>query len=270
MISCLTSIFLSHVYVYSNETSQTDSEMEMNYKRLLSPNFEHRVDAVDYFYGLKKDIFDKKYREALIDLFKSEEGRKQKVMNFFNTGGTADKLPKDIAYVNSRPYGLYYLYLCRLVSKFGDKSLLNLVLNSCADPESISNFGKDAIEPIVMTLNTSKDTQGKASRIYMLGEMLKPKEKGYVASGETRKKIKELLIQFVKDTDQYVRSASVQALGESQDKDVIPIIDNVAKNDPYFFESKDKTTGKIEQVYPVRKKAKEVLEELKAKESGKK
>jgi len=270
LISCLSLIFPLQNYVYSDETSKTKSEMEMNYRKLLSAEFKDRIDAVHYFYKLRNDSLDKQYVAALVDLFKIEERNKQKVKDFFSGGGTSAKLPKDIAYVNTRPYGLYYLYLCRLISKSADKSLLNLVLRSCMDPESISNFGEDAVEPVVNALKASENPEGKASRIMVLGEMLKAKKTGYVARGDTRNKIKGLLIQFVKDNDRYVRSASVQALGASRDKDVIPIIDDVAKNDPYFYEKKDESTGKTEKVYPVRMKAKEVLENLKKTESEKK
>ncbi len=256
-------VLMFYAPLNANDTFNGDAEIEVNYRRLFSSNFTERADAVEYFYGLKKDKLDERYMKALIGLFKREVEQLKKFNDFLQKGGTAATLPKEIAYWNNRRAGLYHLYLCGLVSKSGDKSLLNLILKNCGDPESIANLGEDAVEPVLDALKTSKSTEGKTSRIDMLGEMLKPKLSGYVASGNTRKKIKELLIQYTKDGDRYVRLASIKALGESQDKDIIPIIDDVAKNDPYFYEKKDESTGNIERVYPVRMTAKEVLEKLK-------
>jgi len=243
-------ILIFHISFNANETYGEDLEMEMYYKKLSSEKFEERNEAVEYFYELKDEKLDEKYMKALVDLFKREVEQLKKFNDFGQKGGTAATLPKEIAYWNSRRAGLYHLYLCGLASKSGDKSLLNLVIRNCGDPESIANLGEDAVEPVLDALRTSQSPHGKFSRIRMLGEMLKPKASGYVASGNTRNRIKELVIQYVKDSDRYVRSGSVQALGESQDKDVIPIIDDVAKNDPYFYEKRDESTGNIEKVYP--------------------
>lgn len=259
-------ILIFHISFYANEAYGKDVEMEMYYEKLSSEKFEERNGAVEYFYELKDEKLEEKYMKALIDLIKREVEQIEKFNDFLQKGGTADTLPKEIAYRNSREIGLYHLYLCRLVSLSGDKALLNLVLRNCGDPESIANLGEDAVEPVLDALRTSQSPHGKFSRIGMLGEMLKPKASGYVARGNTRNKIKELVIQYVKDSDRYVRSASVQALGASQDKDVFPIIDDVAKNDPYFYEKKDERTGNIEKVYPVRMTAKEILEKLKARD----
>jgi hypothetical protein len=262
-------ILIAVILIFHVPLNANDEEMEMNYKKLFSVNFNERAEAVNYFYELKKDKLDEKYIKALIDLFRREAKQFKAFAEFVQKGGTADTLPKEIAYWNSKESGLYHLYLCRLVSKSEDKSLLNLILENCADPVTMSNCGEDAVEPVVNALKTSKSSEGRTSRIDMLGEMLKPKVSGYVASGNTRNKIKELLVQLVKDNDRYVRSASVRALGDSRDKDVIPMLENIAKNDPYSVVVKD-PSGKEVKRYPVRERAEEALQKLKAKEPGKK
>jgi hypothetical protein len=259
-------ILIFHISFYANEAYGKDVEMEMYYKRLSSEKFEERNEAVHFFYEPEIEDLGSPIMKALIDLFRMEEEKNAKVKDFFKKGGTADKLPNDIAYVNSRPYGLYYLYLCRLASKSKDKSLLDLLLRSCWDPEAITNFGDDAVEPVINALKKPGNPGGRITVIQILGEMLKPKETGYVAGGEIRNRIKEVLIQETKDGDRYVRSTAVRVLGDSRDKDVIPIIDDVAKNDPYFYEKKDESTGNIEKFYPVRMTAKEIAEKLKAKD----
>jgi hypothetical protein len=226
-------MLIFHVSFNVNWTYGEDLEMEMYYKKLSSEKFEARNEAVNYFYELINEESDEKYMQALIDLFKREVEQIKKFKDFLQKGGTADTLPKEIAYRNSREIGLYQLYLCRLVSKSGDKTLLNVVLTNCGDPESISSFGEDAVEPVINALRKPGNPGGRITGIQVLGEILRLKEAGYIASGETRNRIKEVL-------------------------------ENIANNDPYFWENKDKNTGKIERVYPVRMTAKEVLEKLKA------
>ncbi len=102
--------------------------------------------------------------------------------------------------------------------------------------------------------------------ISVLDEMMKPKQEGYVASGGVRSKIKKALIQAISKKNQYVRQGSVRALGNSEDADVIPILEKIAKSDREHFEKKDRTTGKMTTRYPVREEAEKALSKLKQKE----
>ncbi len=238
-------------------------KIEENYKRLNSKDFTERREGAYFFSKLKKGEIPEKIFKSAAELFKDELGREKIKEDFFKRGGIADNLPTDIAYLNSEAYIMYQGYLCEIMGKSGDDSLLPLLVQHCLEPKVFINFGDAATEEVLNVLEMSDNAIRKVSAIHVLGEMLKPKKTGYLAKGETRNKIKTLLMQSTKDGDRYVRSASVQALGESQDKDVIPIIDDVAKKDPYFYEKKDESTGKIDKVYPVRIKAKEVLEKLK-------
>jgi HEAT repeat protein len=224
---------------------------------------------VRFFYELRKEDLSQQYIKALIDLFKMED-EKYKIFNdFFEKGGTADKLPNDIAYINSEAYGMYHTYLCRLISKSNDRSLLNLVLKSCWDPKALVNFGNDAVDPVINVLKSSRSSVGKIVAMEVLGEMLTPKETGYVASGDTRSRIKDILIQTTKDSDQYVRSSAIKALGQSEDKDIIPLLEDIAKNDPYCFEEKDPSGKKVTRC-PVRSDAQKVIEQIKGKRPGRK
>lgn len=263
-------LLLFHGLLNANDASDKDVEMENNYKKLFSPTFEERKSAVEYFHELRKDKLDEKYMKALIDLFKREAEQFKIFADYVQKGGTGDKLPKNIAYINSESYGMYHIYLCRLVSKSRDRSLLKLILKSCGEPEVLMNFGDEAAESLIDALASPGNPGGKITIIQALEEMLKPKEKGYMASGAIRKKIIQTMLQETKDSNRFVRSVSVKALGESDDKDVIPILEDISKNDPYHFEKMDESSKRMKTIYPVRESAKEALEKLKAKESEKK
>ena len=133
----------------------------------------------------------------------------------------------------------------------------------------MTNFGDDAVEPVIDALKKQRNPGGRMTIMQILGEMLKPKETGYVATGETRSKIKDILIQATKDSDPYVRSSALKALGQSEEKDIIPILEDLAKNDPYCFEDKD-PSGKQVTRCPVRSDAQKAIEQIKGKRPGKK
>jgi len=252
------------------DRSSLKSQIEDNYIRLKSEDFEKRYKAVYFFSKLKKEEIPEEIFKAIIDLFKKEVDREKIKEEFFRRGGVAENLPKDIAYINSEEYGMYHGYLCNLVGKTGDKNLLPLLVEYCLRKEVLINFGDLGVDSVINVLKTSNNPDRKVSAIRVLGEMLKPKETGYVASAETRNRIEEALIQTTKDSDRYIRSAAVSALGDSGNKSVIPILEDIAKNDPYHFERKDKTSEKVETIYPVRERAEEALQKLKAKEFEKK
>jgi len=238
-------------------------KIEENYKKLNSKDFTERREGAYFFSKLKKGEIPEMVFKSTVQLFKEELGREKIKEDFFKRGGIADKLPTDIAYLNSEAYIMYQGYLCNIMGKSGDKTLLPLLVQHCLEARVLNNFGEAAVEPVLNVLETVNNPGQKMSAIFVLTEMLKMKDEGYTPRGKTRRNIIDALVKALKDSNRYVRLVSVKALGESQDKDVIPIVDDVAKNDAYFYEKKDENTGNIEKIYPVRMKAKEVLENLK-------
>jgi len=238
-------------------------KIEENYKKLNSKDFTERREGAYFFSKLKKGEIPEMVFKSTVQLFKEELGREKIKEDFFKRGGIADKLPTDIAYLNSEAYIMYQGYLCNIMGKSGDKTLLPLLVQHCLEARVLNNFGEAAVEPVLNVLETVNNPGQKMSAIFVLTEMLKMKDEGYTPRGKTRRNIIDALVKALKDSNRYIRSVSAEALGESQDKDVIPIVDDVAKNDAYFYEKKDENTGNIEKIYPVRMKAKEVLENLK-------
>ena len=257
---------------YKEDYRDTDllkKKGEMYYQNILSPDFDRRDHALYFFNHFKKEEINKKTMNAFIDLFKSEIKQSKIFADFVGKGGTIDKLPKDITYLNSEDYGLYHDYLCRIVGKSGDRNILQALVERCPMPEVLVNFGDDAVEPVITALKSTENPSGKMNALFVLDEMLKPKKEGYVASGEMRNKIKKALIQATLDKDRHVKSVSVKALGNSEDDDVIPILESITKNDPDHFFDKDISTGRKITRYPVREEAEEALKKIKEKKPRK-
>jgi CII-binding regulator of phage lambda lysogenization HflD len=248
-----------------HDTDLLKKKGEIYYQNILSPDFDKRNHALYFFDHFKKEEINEKTMNAFIDLFKSEVKRSKKFADFVGKGGTVDKLPNDIAYLNNEDYGLYHDYLCRIVGKSGDRTMLQALVERCPMPEVLVNFGDDAVEPVITALKSTENPSGKMNALFVLDEMLKPKKDGYVASGEMRNKIKKALTHANLDKDRLLKSVSVKALGNSVVDDVIPILEGITKNDPDHFFDKDISTGRKITRYPVREEAEKALKKLKEK-----
>lgn len=148
---------------------------------------------------------------------------------------------------------------------------------------NLIKIGEPAIDPLIEKLH-DKLIGFRISAAYALGEFLKQKEEKYVAKGEIKNKIKKALInELEKDRNKNprkgiewyeirakecasVRLAIVRALGylaERGDTEVLPIIESIAKEDPYFLDlSKKKNYTGPEKRFIVREEATKVLEQL--------
>lgn len=263
--------FISKINKLSNlsilsASQRNENEIEYNYNKLSSPDFEERYKAVYFFSKLKKDKFNNKIMKLTFDLFEKELNKRKEAMDLIRKLGNANKLPQEMVYLNSEQYGMYSVYLCEILGKSNDISLLPFLVEHCLIPEVLINFGDSAVKPVMNIVQTTSNPIKKMSAISVLSEMLKHKKEGYIVKGELRRKIKEVLIKATKDPDRYIKSMAVNALGDSEDKDIIPILEKIEENDPYSFKEKDITSGTIKIRYPVREEAKKTLEELKAKE----
>ncbi len=255
---------------------ELEKKIEENYMKLQSADFKERDSAVSFFGQLKKEELSQKVMNRAIELFMNEIELKKKFDEFAEKPGMIEeKVPKELLYINREAYGMYFLYLSRIVGKSGDLRILPLLVDYCFDPEAIINFGELAVEPVINVLKTSDNDTRKMSAIRALRDFLKDKEEGYVASGEAREKIKKALIDAVSDKEWNVRVSAVKALGESGDKDFIPVLEKVAENDSYKVErdpipgvDKDVPQRQKVTVYPVRNAAKKALEKLREKKNN--
>jgi len=245
-----------------------DKKGEAYYKKLLSSDFKDRDHAVFFFNHFNKEKLSEKIFISATNLLLEEIEREKIVEDLFRKGCLAD-LPTNLSYITSENYGMYHFHLCELVGKSGVKTLLPALVKYCPIPKVLINFGDAAVDPVINTLLISTNPIGKMNAISILGEMLKPKQEGYVALGETRKKIKDSLIEATSDKANEVRQRAVRALGDSWDQDVIPLLEEILNNDPYCAEDAlipdiDKEilqSGKVTR-YPVRNEAEKALKKL--------
>ena len=243
--------------------SEFAKEIDENYSKLLSENIKERDQAVFFFSKLKKEELSKRVVDALGELFQKEIKQTKGVYKIKKGAITGSS--DEIASFNGENYGIYFGRLCEIVGKSGDRKMLPLLVAHCLESKVLTNFGDDAVELVINHMSISDNPIGKMNALFVLDEMLKPKKEGYVASGEMRNKIKKALIQATLDKDRHVKSLSVKALGNSEDDDVIPILEKIAKEDPDHFFDKDISTGRKKAIYPVREEAEKALKKFKEK-----
>jgi len=151
---------------------------------------------------------------------------------------------------------------------------------------NLIKIGEAAIDPLIEKLH-NEIIGFRINAAYALGEFLKQKEGKYVLKGEIKDKIKkELINELQKNRNKHpeksiewyeirakerasVRREIVKAFGylvERGDTEVLPIIESIAREDPYFLDlsKKNNYTGP-EKRYIVREEATKVLEQLEAK-----
>jgi hypothetical protein len=276
-IACFLSIMLSNKLAPAQIKVEPDLEkkIEENYLKLQSSDLMERYWAGYFFSQLKKEELPQKVMDRAIELFMKEIER----IKIFNElikkpGRIEEKVPKELLEINSEEFHQYYGYLCHIVGESGDLRVLPLLVDYHLDSPVLINFGELAVEPVINVLKTADNPTRRISAILVLRDFLKDKKEGYVASGEAREKIKKAMIEAVSDKDMWTRSAVVFALGDSGDRDFIPILEKVAQSDPYQVErnpipgvDKDVPPKKKVIAYPVREDAKEALEKLKGKKN---
>ncbi len=126
---------------------------EAYYQKLQSSDFGERDHAIFFFSHFKKEELDKKVMDAIINLFKTEMARKKEFREIVRKPGIIEeKVPQDMLYLNSESYGMYHAYMCRIVGKYEDKSLLPMLIDFCLMPDVLTNFGDAAVEPVVNIL----------------------------------------------------------------------------------------------------------------------
>jgi hypothetical protein len=96
--------------------------------------------------------------------------------------------------------------------------------------------------------------------------MLEPKNYSRISDPSSREKIKGALVKAARDSDHVVRLVAIEGLAELGDADAISIIENAAMNDLYDQSEFIRGLGgkpDQESFYPVRERARELLETLK-------
>ena len=245
----------------NNASGQTRGEVsqktvQLNLVHLKSNDYEKRLQAANYFDQLSNADLNPEIFKAAIDALKQEIEQTNGIFKIEKSNGSGE--------AEAEAYGMYMGSLCNIIGKSNNKEALPLLVDRCMSSEGLLRFGDDAAILLLNVLTTNSNDFNKTNAISILGVMLQPKTTGYVATGEVRSKIKKTLIQTLSANDLYIKMASVRAIGNSEDKDMQHVLENIANNDGVHFLKKDKATGKEIDRYPVREEAKKALMKFKS------
>ncbi len=114
---------------------------------------------------------------------------------------------------------------------------------------------------IVAEKANSNDSSIKGAATIVLSLMLKPATISHLETEipGSRERIKQILIQKSEDADRFVRLSAIDGLAKlPTDADVVKILEDISKNDPY----QSKTTKGETKSYPVREAAKKHLSKI--------
>jgi len=161
----------------------------------------------------------------------------------------------------------YYANLIWAVTSLSDPRSLNALLGAIKTGNMVTStlaaFGTIALDPVIGKL---QDKEERLAATVVLVQMLEPKNVQKVSDPVSREKIKKVLMNATSDESDSVRRMAIEGLAKLGDTDIIPLIENAAKNDPYDQSEFIRALGgkpDKENHYPVRERANELLKKWK-------
>lgn len=266
-------IYLAFFVHAANTQTRIQTEQEKriseSYLKLQSPELHDRYLAAKYLSQFKKEELGREVmNEAIKVFFKEIEGRKK-----YNelAGKPKESYPKELLYMNSEEFMDYFAFLCQIVGKSRDEKILPLLVEYTLNTKVLLNFGESAIQLELNVLKTARDPVRRLGAVLVLRDILEDKKNEYNVSTETRSRIELALTdRAVSDKAHFVRASAVGGLGNSGDKNLIPILEKIAQSDQFHYETKavagidkDVAPGTPITRYPVRIFALEALNKLK-------
>ncbi|MDD8021089.1 MAG: HEAT repeat domain-containing protein [Acidobacteriota bacterium] len=259
------------------ERGQTlEERIEFYYQRLNSPVFEERMEAVDFFHQLTKEQIPHPVIIRLIDLYNRELAIATELLKMPVPEGKTleDVAPKGTIYTQSESWGIYVCQIYDIIARSGAPegfeiavryahSVYDLAAYLEVCPERVVDAALKRLEPI------QANEIGRLNVCVLLRDFIRPKERGFTASGALREKIKATLKEMaLRDEGLYVRVCAIEALGESGDSDVIPLLEKIAATDNYKVELEARSEDPSQPArkvikYPARETARQELEKLK-------
>ena len=241
--------------------AQTNRKVQEAVSYLESPNWKYRYKGILLFNSNLELLDNEEAKEAIINLLVKEG----KHIDLKGGGIWGDEIVADTDKDEDIGEGqANYLYE---LSKIAVKSKDNRVIRSLVKVgfiEEVSVFGSDAIEDVLQELETENITRQNRA-IVALTNIITSKSGGDIPNQDIKNKVKKKVLKKI--DNKFLKMSIVYFLGELAfcgDKDVVPIIEKMANEDPYFqdFSKKKNYTGpKIR--YPVREEAQKVLGKLK-------
>ena len=238
--------------------------------KLQSPELHDRYLAAKYLSQFKKEELGREVMDQAIKIFLKEiEGRKK-----YNELAGKERLPTELLYMNSEEFMDYFGLLCEIVGRSRDEKILPVLVEYSLNTKVLLNFGESAVRLVMNVLKTSRDPARRFGAVLVLGDILEDKKNEYRVSTKTRSMIGLALTDCaVSDNAHFVRASAVRRLGNSGDKNFIPILEKIAQSDPEKRETKavagidkDIAPGTPITRYPVRLAAQEALKKLRERE----
>ncbi len=262
------SILIFNNQVFSNEKSE--EKISQWIKQLNDEDWRIRDRTVAYLNKLEENQKTEKVKAALISLLKKEIIIEKDGKEIVRQGIPCPPPCEGEGHME------YVMNLVEVVAQLRDPRTIPFLVQLTSFPEvriAIVEMGEPVIEPLIDQLINGLN---KLDAARTLGLMVKKKEKGYITSATTKGKIKQALLKALqankhpmdKSIEWYevramqrarVRLAIVEALAEFSDKDLIPVLQGIAKNDPYSYTKDFGPVG----TNPVREEAQKILEKLK-------
>ena len=241
--------------------AQTDRKVQEAISCLESSNWKYRYKGILLFNSNLELLDDKEAKEAIIKLLVKEGEH----IDLKGGGIWGDEIVTDADKDEDIGEGqANYLYeLSKIAVKLKDIRVIRPLLKA-GFIEKVSVFGSDAIEDVLQELETENITRQNRA-IVALTNIITGKSGGNIPNQDAKNKVKKRVLEKI--DNKFLKMSVVYFLGELAfcgDKDVVQIIEKIAKEDPYSqdFGKKPNYTGpKIR--YPVREEAEKILEQLK-------
>lgn len=234
----------------------TEKQISKLLNQLQSPNCAERCNAVIELRKLPSSLKTEDVKNALIQTFIREEPwiKDPKLQRTYckELFETDDGL------------GLYIEEIEEALAELNDERVMP-IFRRLKRFHMLAKLGD--IEPIIIAANERDPTIGTLPLLALVRDLLKHKERWNAIPPETKKKVKKVMVNTIKDDNWRYRRLAVKGLGElaiKGDNDVIPILRKIAKEDPYSqdFSKKKNYTGPKKR-YRVREEAQKVLDRLK-------
>jgi HEAT repeat protein len=241
---------LSFSQYTNSKQSAKEIEIKVVIQQLESDKWTVRSRAITQINRLPSEAITDDIKANLLQLLAREAREDTEIRKtYWSTGIAAGE-----------GHGEYVISFLMTVLPFIDEdSIPDLVqFLDWAPPirETIVRFGEKALQPVLAKLEDTSPGLRSAA-VEVLGTWSRPKQEGFVLKGIERKDIKNRLInKALNDSSPHVRLAAVEALAATADRDIRPVLEKIARGDPYSM------YGNQRLFYPVREKAKEVLRRL--------
>ena len=223
---------------------QALASLEQSLKQLEDPNWKNREEAFYGLLGLGASVYQEpndalasllqKFPEksdeiklALIEVLEREHSFQKKYDAEYRRTGV---------HPGAEGYGEgYYANLIWAVSSLKDVRSLNGLMGAITTgsmaTSTLAGFGDAALDRVLEVFNSGENI-ARHSACGVLSEMLDEKNAAKVSNPVSRRKIKDALIRAAGDQSRFLRLGGIEGLAKLGDRDVIPLIRNLATSDP--------------------------------------